>query len=112
MHIRYKTFENLLQNQKVNDFGTLYVFFHLHDNVCFGICGYVDPEGGGGGGGDRGSGPPLKNHKAIGFLSNTGPDPLKNHKATKPAHNVGPSSASQQNAILMLFHWLANIGCI
>ena len=25
---------------------------------------------------------PLKNHKNIGFLSNTGPDPLKNHKAT------------------------------
>ena len=27
---------------------------------------------------------PLKNHKNIGFLNNTGPDPLKNHKATKP----------------------------
>ena len=34
--------------------------------------------------------PPLKNHRNIGFLSNTGPDPLKNHKATKPAFNVGP----------------------
>ena len=36
-----------------------------------------------GGGGGRGSGPPppMKNHKDIGFLSNTGPDPLKNHKA-------------------------------
>ena len=44
----------------------------------------ADPEGG------RGSGPPsLKNHKAISFLSNTGPDPLKCHKATKPAFNVG-----------------------
>ena len=31
--------------------------------------------------------PPLKNHKNIGFLSNTGPDLLKNHKATKPAFN-------------------------
>ena len=31
----------------------------------------------------RGSGPPLKNHKNIGFLSNTDPDPLENHKATK-----------------------------
>ena len=30
---------------------------------------------------------PLKNQKAIGFHSNTGPDPLKSHKAT----NVGPS---------------------
>ena len=51
------------------------------------------------GGGGRGSGPSLKNHKNIGFLSNTGPDPLENHKATKPAFNVGPSSASQLNAI-------------
>ena len=47
----------------------------------------------GGGGGDRGLDPYLKNHKNIGFLSNTGPYPLKNHKATKPAFNVGPSSA-------------------
>ena len=42
--------------------------------------------------------PPLKNHKNIGFPSNTGPDPLKNQKATKPAFNVGPSSARQRNA--------------
>ena len=28
-------------------------------------------------GGDWGSGPPLKNHKNIGFLGNTGPDPMK-----------------------------------
>ena len=47
----------------------------------------TDSEGWGGGTG----GPYLlKNHKNIGFLSNTGPDPLKNHKATKPAFNVGP----------------------
>ena len=38
-----------------------------------------------GGGGDRGSGPPLKNHKNIVNLSNTGPDPQKNNKATKQA---------------------------
>ena len=43
--------------------------------------------------------PPLKNHKNIGFLSNTGPDPLKNHKATKPVFNVGTSSTRQGNAI-------------
>ena len=36
--------------------------------------------------GYRGSGPPLKNHKNIGFLSNTGPGPLK---ITNPAFNVG-----------------------
>ena len=40
---------------------------------------------------------PLKTHKAIGFLSNTGPIPLENHKATKPAFNVGLLSASQRN---------------
>ena len=50
-------------------------------------------------GGDRGSGPPLKNHKIIGFPSNTGPDLLKNHKSTKPAFNVLPSTARQRNAI-------------
>ena len=39
--------------------------------------------------------PPLKNHKKLGFQSNTGPDLLKNHKATKPAFNVGPLSTRQ-----------------
>ena len=34
---------------------------------------WADPEGGG----DRGSRSPLKNHKHLGFLSNTGLDPLK-----------------------------------
>ena len=42
---------------------------------------------------------PLKNHKNLGFLSNTGPDLLKNHKATKPAFNVGPLLARQRNTI-------------
>ena len=50
----------------------------------------ADPDGGGGVG--MGSGPPpLKNHKNIGFLSNTGLHPMKSHKATKLAFNVGPS---------------------
>ena len=43
--------------------------------------------------------PPLQNHKAIGLLSNKGPDPVKNHKTTEPAFNVGPSLAHQLNAI-------------
>ena len=62
--------------------------------------------------GDRGSGPPppLKNHKNLGFLGNTGPDLLKNHKATKPAFNVGPLSARQRNAIYMAFRWRADGG--
>ena len=45
----------------------------------------MDPEGGGG----QGVKTPLKNHKNIGFLSNTCPDPLKNHKATKPDSMLG-----------------------
>ena len=57
-----------------------------------GIC--ADTEEGG-----RGCGPPLKNHKNIGFCRYTGPDPLKNLKATKPPFNSWPSSARQQNAI-------------
>ena len=32
---------------------------------------------------------PLENHKAKGFLSNTGPDPLEYHKATEPAFDDG-----------------------
>ena len=49
-------------------------------------------------GGAGGPDPPLKNHKNIGLVSNTGPDPLKNHKATKRAFSVGPSSPRQRNA--------------
>ena len=52
----------------------------------------ADPEGGGGR-------DPLENHRAIGFLSNTGPDSLETHKATKPVFNIGPPSARQRNAI-------------
>ena len=60
-----------------------------------------------GGGGQEVRSQPLKNHKIIGFLSNTGPDPQKNHKATKPAFNVGPSSVRQRNAA---FRWRADDG--
>ena len=60
-----------------------------------------ESRGGGGAGGPH----PLKNHKNIGFFSNTGPDPLKNHKATKPVFNVWPPSDGQRNAISMAFRW-------
>ena len=55
----------------------------------------------GGGGEGRGPDPPppLRNHKAIGILSDTGPASLENHKVTKPAFNFGSSSARQRNAI-------------
>ena len=69
-------------------------------SICYKIsntsCPCSDPEGGQV---VRIPPSPLKNHKNIGFLSNTGPDPLKNHKVTKPAFNVGPSSARQRNTI-------------
>ena len=42
----------------------------------------------------------MKNHRNIGFHSNSGPDPLKKHKATKPALNVGP----------LAFRWRADVG--
>ena len=74
------------------------------ENIYF---AWADPEGGTGGPDPL---PPLKNHKNIGFLCNTSPDPLKNHIATKPAFKVGPSSARQQNAIAMVFHWRADDG--
>ena len=57
--------------------------------------------------GSRGDTPPpnpLKNHKAKGYYSNTGPNPLKN-KATKLAFNVGPSSVRRRNIIKMAFRW-------
>ena len=53
-----------------------------------------------------GSVTPLKNHKNIGFLSNTGPDPLNDCKGTKSAFNVRPPSARQWTdggQILVLF---------
>ena len=58
---------------------------------------------------DRGSGLPRKNHKNVGFLSNTGPDPLKK-QTVKPAFNAGPSSARQRNTIYRVFRWRANNG--
>ena len=54
-------------------------------------------RGGGAGGPDPPT--PLKNHRNIGFHSNSGPDPLKKHKATKSALNVGPLAARTRNAI-------------
>ena len=67
------------------------VFVQTGTMVLYGLA-YPDPEGG------RGSGPTslLKNHKHIGFLSNTGPDSLKNQKVTKPTFNVGPSSETPE----------------
>ena len=40
--------------------------------------------------GGTGGPPPLKNHKTLGVLSNSGRDPLKNYEATESALNVGP----------------------
>ena len=65
-------------------------------------------SGGGGGGGGQGSPLPVKNHKAKGFLSKTGPDHMRNHKATKPAFNVAPTLAPSE----MMFRWRANDGLL
>ena len=63
----------------------------------------ADSEGAGTGVGTLPPHPTHENHKAIGLLSNTGPEPLENHKATitKPAFNVGPSSACERNTITL-----------
>ena len=39
--------------------------------------------------------PTSENYKAIGLLSNTGPDLLENQKAIKPTFNVGSLLAHQ-----------------
>ena len=50
-----------------------------------------------------------KKHRALGFLSNTGPDPLVIYKAIKSAVKVRTSlSARQRNAISMPFRWRAD----
>ena len=49
--------------------------------------------------------PKNKNHKAKGFLSNTGPDSMTNNKAIKSAFNVGPTSATSEaplNGVLLV----------
>ena len=62
------------------------------------------------GGGDRGSGPPLKNHKNIGFPSNIDPDPLKITKLPSQHSMVGHWLTRQQNAITKVFRWWADGG--
>ena len=59
--------------------------------------------GGGGGGGTGGPDPPLKNHKIIGFSSNTGPDLLKKCWAI-----IGTPAKHH----LMVFRWWADDGPI
>ena len=52
-----------------------------------------------GGGRDRGSGPLLRNHKTIGFLSNTGPDALKFAKLPSQHSMFGHHWHASVNAI-------------
>ena len=59
-------------------------------------------------GGGEGVQTSLKNHKNIGFLSNTGPDPLKN-QSYQARFNVG-TLACQRNAISRAFPWQADNG--
>ena len=48
--------------------------------------------------GDRGSGPPLENHKNIGFLSNTGSDPLKIVKLPRQLSILGHNWHARKRA--------------
>ena len=79
-------------------FSVFFVSFfpmYMYKCICIPLT-WAAPEGGGGQGVRT---PLLKNHKNIGFLSNTGPDPLKKSQSTKPAFNFGPLLACQLNAI-------------
>ena len=68
----------------------------------------ADPKGGRIGCWDP---PPLKNHKNIGFLSNTGSDPLKNcsYQASIQCWAIIGTPAKRH---LMAFHWWADDGLL
>ena len=74
---------------------------------------YADPEGG-----DRGSGPPppLKNHKNIGFLRNTGPGLLKSqgYQASIQCWAIiGPPGKCHLNGVSLAGRWWsANSGIL
>ena len=60
-------------------------------------------------GGDRGSGPPLKNHNNIGFLSNTVPDHMKKSQSYKASIQrvaiIGPPAKRHLNGVLLAGRW-------
>ena len=74
--------------------------------ICLICLPCADPEGGGGG---RGVRTPLKNHRNIGFSSNTGPDPLKNrsYQASIQCWAIIDTPAKRH---LMAFRWRADDG--
>ena len=59
----------------------------------------ADPEVGG-----RGSEPPLKNHKNIGFSNNRGPDPLK-YRRYQASIECWVNIGTPVKRHLMAFHW-------
>ena len=67
---------------------------------------WADPEG------DRGSRPPMKNHKNIGSLSNTGQDPLKNHKATIPGLMLGHHGPASEKPFKWFFTGMPMMACL
>ena len=60
------------------------------------MCGFrgVDPH-------------PLKNHKNIGFLSNTGPDPIKNTKLPSQHSMLGHHRRADDGPLLVVFSILS-----
>ena len=92
-----------------DSFINLYKGIHIFSNLKFKNHAQIQRGGGGGGGGGGGDrGPdPLKNHKNIGFLSNTGQDPLK---ITKPPFNIWAIIGTPAKCHLMAFPWRVNDG--
>ena len=62
------------------------------------------------GGGGRGSGPPLKNQKNIGFLSDTGPDSLKNQTCMQCWSVICPPAKRHFNSVSLTGRWWSDLG--
>ena len=73
---------------------------------------WVYPEGGGGG--DRGVRTLLKNHKKMGFLSNTGPDgsPEKSQLSYQASIQCWAIMGTPVKHHLMVFHWRTHDGLL
>ena len=75
----------------------------MHRFVCAKAC--TDRERGGGGGQGSRHPIPLKNHKNIGFLNNTGPDPLKITKLPSQHSMLGHHRHASETPFKWRFCW-------
>ena len=76
-----------------------YLYYLLLQSLINTVSACVDPEEWGGGwtGGPKPHPLALENHKAIGFLSNTGPDPLKNQASIQCCAIIDPPAKRHLN---------------